>query len=53
MCEVVAAHLAEASRAHGKNGAIWKENAIHELITLLRDDYSTLMAVIGVLSEVS
>ena len=29
----------------------WKENAIHELITLLRDDYSTLMSVIGVLSE--
>ena len=42
VAEVVAAHLAEASRAHGKNGAIWKENAIHELITLLRDDYSTL-----------
>jgi hypothetical protein len=53
VAEVVAAHLAEASRAHGKNGAIWKENAIHELITLLRDDYSTLMSVIGVLSEVS
>ena len=53
VCEVVAAHLEEASRAHGKNGAIWKENAIHELITLLRDDYSTLMSVIGVLSEVS
>jgi hypothetical protein len=53
VAEVVAAHLEEASRAHGKNGAIWKENAIHGLITLLRDDYSTLMSVIGVLSEVS
>jgi hypothetical protein len=53
VAEVVAAHLAEASRAPGKNGAIWKENAIHELITVLRDDYSTLMSVIGVLSEVS
>ena len=51
--EVIVAHLAEASRAHGKNGPIWKDNAIHELITLLRDDYSTLMSVIGVLSEVS
>ena len=51
--EVIVAHLAEASRAHGKNGQIWKDNAIHELITLLRDDYSTLMSVIGVLSEVS
>jgi hypothetical protein len=49
--EVIAAHLAHATRAHGKNGAVWKENAIHELITLLRDDYSTLMSVIGVLSE--
>ena len=51
--EVIAAHLAEASKAHGKNGTIWKENTIHELITLLRDDYSTLMSVIGVFSEVS
>src|ERR1041385_5074300 len=53
VAEVVAAHLAEASKAHGKNGAIWKDNAIHELITLLRDDYGTLMSVIGVLTEVS
>jgi hypothetical protein len=53
VAEVMAAHLAEASRCHGKNGAIWKENAMHELITLLRDDYSTLMSVLGVLSEVT
>src|SRR6266542_6336078 len=27
VAEVVAAHLAEACKAHGKNGPIWKDNA--------------------------
>ena len=31
----------------------WKEKATHELITLLRDDYSSLMGVLGALSDVS
>jgi hypothetical protein len=51
--EVIAAHLGQASEAHGKNGTQWKEAATHELITLLRDDYPTLMAVLGALSDVS
>jgi len=51
--EVIAAHLGQASEAHGKNGAQWKEAATHELITSLRDDYPTLMAVLGALSDVS
>jgi hypothetical protein len=51
--EVMAAHLGQAARAHGKNGDQWKERATHELITLLRDDYSALMAVLGALSDVS
>ncbi|MEO8358003.1 MAG: hypothetical protein ABI621_19020 [Chloroflexota bacterium] len=51
--EVMAAHLSQASRAHGINSELWKEKATHELITLLRDDYSTLMAVLGALSDVS
>ncbi len=51
--EVMAAHLGQAARCHGMNGDLWKERATHELITLLRDDYSTLMAVLGALSDVS
>ncbi|MGE5375069.1 MAG: hypothetical protein ACM3XO_08420 [Bacteroidota bacterium] len=51
--EVMAAHLGQAARCHGGNGDKWKERATHELITLLRDDYSTLMSVLGALSDVS
>jgi hypothetical protein len=51
--ELIAAHLGHASRAHGVAADVWKEKATHELITLLRDDYSTLMAVLGALSDVS
>ena len=49
--EVIAAHIQQASTAH-KDRA-WKEKATHEVITLLRDDYPTLMAVLGALSDVS
>ena len=51
--ELLAAHLGHAARAHGVSADVWKEKATHELITLLRDDYSTLMAVLGALSDVS
>lgn len=51
--EVMAAHLGQASRSHGLQADQWKDQATHELITLLRDDYSTLMAVLGALSDVS
>src|SRR6185369_5855666 len=51
--EVMAAHLGQATRAHGVNGQPWREKATQELITLLRDDYSTLMSVLGALSDVS
>lgn len=51
--ELMAAHLAQATHAHGRNGDGWRESATHELITLLRDDYNTLMAVLGALSDVS
>jgi hypothetical protein len=50
--EVLSAHLLQAEKAHGKNSAAWKENAVKELITLLRDDYPTLMSVLGALGEV-
>jgi hypothetical protein len=48
--EVLAAHIQQSSRAH-KNQR-WQEQAARELITLLRDDYPTLMGVLGALGEV-
>jgi hypothetical protein len=51
--EVMAAHLEQAARAHGRNGFEWRERATHELITLLRDDYGALMGVLGALSDLS
>ena len=50
--EVLSAHLLQAEKAHGKKSAMWKEDAVKELITLLRDDYPTLMSVLGALGEV-
>ena len=49
--EVVAAHILQAQSAHKDSS--WQERATHEVITLLRDDYPTLMAVLGALSDVS
>lgn len=49
--EVLAAHLRQASAAHGKNGDAWKEKATQELIALLRDDYPLLMSVLRSLQE--
>jgi hypothetical protein len=51
--EVLAAHLLAAGKAHGKNGDAWREKATHELIALLRDDYPTLMNVLGALADIS
>jgi hypothetical protein len=50
--EVLSAHLAQASKAHGKESTAWKEKATQELITLLRDDYPALMSVLGALGEI-
>ena len=49
--EVIAAHIQHACVAHEDKA--WKEKATQEVITLLRDDYPTLMAVLGALSDVS
>jgi hypothetical protein len=49
--EVLAAHIQQASSAQKAN-AKWRDAAIQEVITLLRDDYPTLMAVLGALNEV-
>lgn len=51
--EVLAAHLLQTSKAHGANGDAWREKAVQELITLLRDDYPTLMSVLGALADIS
>jgi hypothetical protein len=50
--EMLAAHILQASAAHGAKNEQWKEAAIKELITLLRDDYPMLMSVLGALGEV-
>jgi hypothetical protein len=50
--EVLAAHIQLAGLAHGKGSEKWKAAATRELITLLRDDYPTLMSVLGALGEV-
>lgn len=49
--EVIAAHMLQASKAH--KDSTWRENAIQELITLLRDDYPTLMSALGALADIS
>ena len=49
--EVVAAHILQAQSAH--KDRTWQERATQEVITLLRDDYPTLMSVLGALSDVS
>jgi len=48
--EVVAAHILQAQSAHKDES--WRERATQEVITLLRDDYPTLMSVLGALSDV-
>ena len=51
--ELLAAHLQQARAAHVADGDVdWSNNATRELITLLRDDYPTLMSVLSALSDV-
>mgnify|MGYP001088647272 CR=1 FL=1 len=50
--ELLAAHLKDAHSAHASKGdETWFNNAAQELITLLRDDYQTLMSVLGALAD--
>ena len=54
--ELLAAHLRQSAAAHASPGLAcsdpaWAENATRELITLLRDDYPTLMSVLGALGD--
>ncbi len=49
--ELLAAHLHQVQEK--VKDKVWLENATQELITLLRDDYPTLMSVLGALAEVA
>ena len=50
--ELLAAHLQQAQSAHRTAGnPAWLNSATQELITLLRDDYPTLMSVLSAISE--
>jgi hypothetical protein len=48
--EVISAHIGQVSEK--LNDPAWVEAATHEIIILLRDDYPTLMSVLGALSDV-
>jgi hypothetical protein len=51
--ELLAAHIQQSAAAHAEvNDVEWKQRATQELITLLRDDYGTLMSVLGALGDV-
>jgi hypothetical protein len=50
--ELLASHLEQAGAAHQEvQNKGWLQQATQELIILLRDDYPTLMAVLGALSD--
>ncbi len=52
VAELLAAHLDQAQEAHSQSGNHnWKAQATRELIALLRDDYPTLMAVLGAVGD--
>jgi len=48
--EVISAHIQQVREKTGDQ--TWVEAATHEVITQLRDDYPTLMSVLGALSDV-
>jgi hypothetical protein len=50
--ELLAAHLRQVAEVQTTSGnPQWVQSAVQELITLLRDDYSTLMSVLSALSD--
>jgi hypothetical protein len=52
--ELLAAHLQQANNAHVAAGnSNWIDSAAQELITLLRDDYPSLMNVLAALNDIS
>jgi hypothetical protein len=54
VAELLASHIQKAAEAHHAAGdEEWGLRATQELITLLRDDYPSLMAVLSALSDAS
>jgi hypothetical protein len=52
--ELLAAHIQLAGSYHARQGnPAWASIAVQELIVLLRDDYPTLMTVLGALADVT
>jgi hypothetical protein len=53
VAELLAAHIQQAQDAHAASGdPDWSSRATQELITLLRDDYPSLMGVLGALGDI-
>ncbi len=52
--ELLAAHIQLVGAYHSQQGSPdWASRAVQELIVLLRDDYPTLMTVLGALADVT
>jgi hypothetical protein len=52
--ELLAAHIRLVNAFHMERGCNnWAGDAVQELITLLRDDYPTLMTVLGALADIT
>jgi len=52
--ELLAAHIQLVGSYHVQQGSpAWASRAVQELIVLLRDDYPTLMTVLGALADVT
>jgi hypothetical protein len=50
--DLLAAHILQASQVQSQSSqAAWTHSAVQEVITLLRDDYPTLMNVLGALAD--
>jgi len=50
--DLLAVHLVQAGKAHQKiDGGSWLQSALQEVITLLRDDYKTLSAVLIAIAD--
>ena len=51
--EILAAHFSQVRDTFGDASSDWEEKAIQELVILLRDDYQTLMSVLGALGDLA
>lgn len=52
--ELLAAHIQLIGGYHARQGSPgWASSAVQELIVLLRDDYPTLMTVLGTMSDIT